>query len=283
MKRAIAKADVLLEALPYLREFSGKAFVIKYGGSLQDRREDEDSFVRDVVFLRTAGIWPVVVHGGGKEIGRAQKKLGIEPRHVQGLRVTDAATMRVAAAVLGRVNHRIVAHLRNQGAMAVGFSGLRGGVVRARRKRVGGVDIGFVGDPSGVFMAPLRLARREGKIVVLSSVGVGPNGELLNINADAVAGVMAAKLRAAKLVLMTDVPGIRGSRGGIFSSITDKRARGLLRSRVVMKGMIPKVRACLNALDYGVGKAHIIDGRLRHSLLLEIFTTRGIGTEITRR
>jgi len=282
MKHAIAKADVLLEALPYLRAFSGKTFVIKFGGSLQEQPGGEESFIQDVLFLRTAGINPVVVHGGGKEISQAQKKLGIETRFVHGLRVTDAKTMRVAARVLGKVNSRMVGRLRKMGAGAAGFSGLRGAVLRARKLKVPGGDLGHVGTPAGFFPAPLRMAQHEGKIPILSSVAVGSNGELYNVNADDAAGALAARLKASKLVLMTDVPGIQDRRGRLISSLKAANAKKLVRTGVISRGMIPKVRACLRALARGVGKAHIVDGRHRHSLLLEIFTTKGVGTEIVR-
>ncbi|MEK7767345.1 MAG: acetylglutamate kinase [bacterium] len=284
MKQAIAKADVLLEALPYLRTFAGQTFVVKYGGSIQDMPGGEESVILDVLLLHTAGIWPVIVHGGGKEISEAQKKLGIAPRFVQGLRVTDARTMKVTAAVLGRINRRIVARLRRHGDHGAGCSGAHGGVVLARKKVLrGGEDLGFVGEVAGFNLAPLRRARRAGRIPILSSVGVGARGALYNINADDVAGALAARLTAAKLILMTDVAGIQDGAGNLLSSITAAQARALIGSGVITKGMIPKVKSCLGALSGGVAKAHVIDGRLRHSLLLEIFTARGVGTEIRLR
>ena len=282
MEHAIAKADVLMEALPYLRAFSGKTFVIKFGGSLQETPGGEESFLQDVLFLHTAGIKPVVVHGGGKEISHAQKRLGIEVKFVHGLRITDARTMKVASMVLGRVNLRMVNRLKKMGAGSAGFSGLRGAVVRAKKKLVKGGDLGFVGTPSGFFVEPIRLAQHEDRIPILSSVAVGGNGELYNVNADDVAGALSARMKAAKLILMTDVPGIQDGRGRLFSSLTRKKALKLIKAGVISRGMIPKVKGCLEALGRGVGKAHIVDGRHRHSLLLEIFTASGIGTEIVR-
>lgn len=282
MQHAIAKADVLLEALPYLRAFAGSTFVIKYGGSIQDMPGGEESVILDILFLHTAGIWPVVIHGGGREISEAQKKSGIAPRFVQGLRVTDAASMRITASVLGRINARIVARLRRHADRGAGFTGARGGgVVRARKMRLpGGEDLGFVGEVSGFDLAPLRRARALGRIPILSSVAVGTRSALFNVNADDVAGALAARLKAAKLILMTDVAGIQDGAGNLLSSITSGQARSLIASGVITRGMIPKVKSCLRALAGGVSKAHVIDGRLRHSLLLEIFTARGVGTEI---
>jgi len=287
MKQAIAKADVLLEALPYLRAFAGKTFVIKYGGSIQDMPGGEESVIQDVLFLHTAGIWPVIIHGGGREISETQKKAGIQPRFVHGLRVTDERTMRLTARVLGRINDRIVRRLEGHGAKGAGFSGRRGGsVVQGRKLILPGAgkddDLGLVGKVKGFNTAPLKKARRGDCIPVLSSVAVGAGGILYNVNADDVAGALAARLKAAKLVLMTDVPGIQDGQGNLQSSLTSGGARSLIESGVITKGMIPKVRSCLAALRAGVGKAHIIDGRLRHSLLLEIFTAKGVGTEIVR-
>lgn len=285
MKHAIAKADVLLDALPYLRAFQGKTFVIKYGGSIQDMPGGEESVMQDVLFLHTTGIWPVIVHGGGKLISEAQKKLGLQPRFVQGLRVTDARTMKVTDAVLGRINRGIVTRLRKLGDRSIGFSGRQGGVVIARKMRLKGAnaheDLGFVGQVSGFKMTTLLRARNDRRIPIFSSVAVGGSA-LYNVNADDVAGALAAKLKAAKLILMTDVPGIQDGQHNLLSSLKASQARALIASGVIVKGMIPKVRSCLSALAAGVGKAHIIDGRLRHSLLLEIFTTRGVGTQIIR-
>lgn len=288
MKHAIAKADVLLEALPYLRSFSGKTFVIKYGGSIQDMPGGEESVVLDVLFLHTAGIRPVVIHGGGKEISEAQKKAGREPRFIQGLRVTDAKSMRLAARVLGGINRRIVRRLDEHGDRGAGFSGgtAASGVVRARKLKLKGAasgeDLGFVGEVAGFNLAPLKRAMAAGRVPILSSVAVGPGGKLYNVNADSVAGALATRLKAAKLILMTDVPGIRDGRGNLLSSMTARMAVGLIESGVISRGMLPKARSCLAALRGGVRKAHIIDGRLRHSLLLEIFTAQGVGTEILR-
>ena len=297
----MAKADVLLEALPYLRAFAGKTFVIKYGGSIQDTPGGEESVVQDVLFLHTAGIWPVVIHGGGREISEAQKKAGLEPKFVAGLRVTNERTMKLTAKVLGRINRRIVKRISVFGAVGAGFSGKAGGgVVRARKMILSGIhrkeDLGFVGDVTGFDVARLMRAKHSdrgrfeanrsagfaGRIPILSSVAVGGKGKLYNVNADDVAGSLAARLKAAKLILMTDVAGIQDGQGNLLSSIKAGQARALIHSGVITRGMIPKVKSCLKALKSGVGKAHIIDGRLRHSLLLEIFTAKGVGTEIIR-
>ena len=284
MKHAIAKADVLLEALPYLRGFRGDTFVIKYGGSIQDTPGGEESVVEDLLFLHAVGIWPVVVHGGGREISEAQKQAGLAPRFVQGLRVTDDRTMALTDRILGRINARIVARLGRFGDDGAGFSGRKGGVLIARKKRLKGVhakdDLGHVGEVVAFNMKPLLRARN--KVPIFSSVAVGRRGELYNVNADDVAAAVAAKLKAAKLVLMTDVPGIQDGSANLVSHLDAAKARALIGSGVISRGMIPKVRACLHALSAGVRKAHIIDGRLRHSLLLEIFTSKGVGTEIVK-
>ena len=287
MKQAMAKADVLLEALPYLRAFAGKTFVIKYGGSIQDTPGGEESVVQDVLFLHTAGIWPVVIHGGGREISEAQKKSGLEPKFVAGLRVTNERTMKLTAKVLGRINRRIVKRISVFGAVGAGFSGKAGGgVVKAKKMVLSGIhrneDLGFVGDVTGFDVGRLMRAKHADRMPVLSSVAVGGKGKLYNVNADDVAGSLAARLKAAKLILMTDVAGIQDGQGNLMSSIKAGQARALIHSGVITRGMIPKVKSCLKALKSGVGKAHIIDGRLRHSLLLEIFTAKGVGTEIIR-
>lgn len=286
MKQAIAKADVLLEAMPYLRAFAGKTFVIKYGGSIQDMPGGEESVVCDILFLQLVGIRPVVIHGGGREISEAQKKRGIQPHFVQGLRVTSPESMRVISGVLGKINRRIVRRLRGHGQRAAGFSGLEGALVRARKLSLSGrwarEDLGRVGEVTGFFLPPLRLAQREDSVPIISSVAVGRDGELYNVNADEVAGALAGRLRAAKLILMTDVSGIQDGSGRLLSSLSSNQARKLIAGGVISRGMIPKVRSCLAALGRGVGKAHIIDGRLRHSMLLEIFTAKGIGTQILK-
>ncbi len=284
MKHAIEKADTLLEALPYLRQFRGQTFVIKYGGSIQDTPGGEESVVEDLLFLHTTGIWPVVVHGGGKEISEAQKETGALPRFVHGLRVTDDRTMAITDRVLGRINARIVARIRRWGDHAAGFSGRTGGAVLVGKKYVvKGDDLGNVGVVTGFRMPPLIRAEQSGRIPIFSSVAVGGKGELYNVNADDAAAALAAKLKAAKLILMTDVPGIMDGRGSLLSTVAAPKARALIRTGVISRGMIPKVKACLTALAGGTGKAHIIDGRLRHSLLLEIFTSTGVGTQIIRR
>lgn len=284
MKHAIAKADTLLEALPYLRQFRGETFVIKYGGSIQDTPGGEESVVEDLLFLHTTGIWPVVVHGGGREISEAQKEIGSIPRFVHGLRVTDDRTMALTDRVLGRINARIVSRIRKWGDHAAGFSGRTGGGVLVGRKyRVTGDDLGNVGVVSGFRMPPLIRAEQAGRIPIFSSVAVGTHGEIYNVNADDAAAALAARLKAAKLILMTDVPGIMDGRGALLSTVTAAKAKALIGSGIISRGMIPKVKACLTALRGGVGKAHIIDGRLRHSLLLEIFTSTGVGTQIVNR
>lgn len=275
---------MLLEALPYLAQFKGQTFVVKYGGSIQDMPGGEESVVQDILFLHTVGIWPVVVHGGGKEISEAQKEAGMEPRFVQGLRVTPPKAMALTDKVLGRINARIVAKLGRFGDHGSGFSGRKGGGVLVGRKvRVkGGEDLGRVGEVVSFNLKPLLRAKAQGKVPIFSSVAVDPRGGLFNVNADDAAGALAGKLKAAKLILMTDVAGIQGGAGTLLTSLTPTKARALIGSGIISRGMIPKVRSCLKALGAGVKKAHIIDGRLRHGLLLEIFTASGVGTEIVR-
>lgn len=282
------RAQVLVEALPYIRSFSGKSFVIKYGGSAMVDPALQQQVMTDVVLLKYVGLHPVIVHGGGGRISQWMERLGMEPRFVAGLRVTDAETMRLAQMVLaGNVNQEIVALINRLGGRAVGLSGADGELIVARKRRLPGqedVDLGYVGEVERVNAGLIHLLEEQGYIPVISSIGVGPEGEPYNINADTVAGAVAAAIRADKLILLTDVRGVLedpADPGTLMSTLSLEEARRLVKGPQVRGGMIPKLEACIQALEGGVPRAHIIDGRRPHALLLELFTDRGIGTMVT--
>jgi acetylglutamate kinase len=286
MERMIQRAEVLLEALPYLQAFQGKTLVIKYGGAAMEKADLKEQFARDVLLLRLIGIRPVIVHGGGPQIGALMKRLGKEPHFVGGMRVTDPETMEIVEMMLGgKINKEIVGLINMHGAHAVGLSGKDGNLLRARRrmhKMPDGstVDLGLVGDVEAVNGDMIRLLVGAGHIPVIAPIGVGAQGETYNINADLVAGDVAAALRAEKLIHLTDVQGINGEDGKLISRLTKREAERLIKSNVIDGGMLPKVESSLKALEGGAAKAHIIDGRIPHAVLLEVFTHEGIGTEI---
>ncbi|HSE95721.1 MAG TPA: acetylglutamate kinase [Methylomirabilota bacterium] len=286
MDRLIERAATLMEALPYIRAFSGKTLVIKYGGSAMENPHLMEGFARDIILLKYVGMHPVVVHGGGPQIGALMKRLGKEPRFVGGMRVTDEETMEIVEMVLvGRINREIVGLINHHGGRAVGLSGKDGNLIRARRmthRTAAGeeVDIGLVGEVETVNPEPIRLLEDHGYIPVIAPVGVGADGQTFNINADLVAGEVAAALRAEKLIHLTDVEGIRGPGGDFISTLSEAEARRLVASGVIDGGMRPKVDSALRALAAGTAKAHILDGRIPHVILLELFTKEGIGTEI---
>jgi len=280
----IEKADVLLEALPYIRRFAGKVMVVKYGGHAMENEELKDSFAQDVVLLKYVGMHPVIVHGGGPQIDAALKAQGVASRFVRGMRVTDAATMDVVEQVLvGKINKEIVALLNRHGGRAVGLSGKDGELVVAR-KRPGADDLGLVGEVVGV--NPRVIDALEGFIPVIAPTAAGADSQTYNINADVVAGKIAEALRAEKLILLTDVEGVRARDGALLDTLTADTAGELIADGTIAEGMIPKVECCIEALRGGVKQAHVIDGRVRHALLLEVLTSRGVGTELvpaTRR
>jgi len=280
----IEKADVLLEALPYIRRFAGKVMVVKYGGHAMENEELKDSFAQDVVLLKYVGMHPVIVHGGGPQIDAALKAQGVATRFVRGMRVTDAATMDVVEQVLvGKINKEIVALLNRHGGRAVGLSGKDGELVVAR-KRPGADDLGLVGEVVGV--NPRVIDALEGFIPAIAPTAAGADGQTYNINADVVAGKIAEALRAEKLILLTDVEGVRARDGTLLDTLTADTAVELIADGTIAEGMIPKVECCVEALRGGVKQAHVIDGRVRHALLLEVLTSRGVGTELvpaTRR
>jgi acetylglutamate kinase len=289
MREPIEKANVLIEALPYIRSFYGKTFVIKYGGSAQVDEALKRAFAEDVVLLSFIGIRPVIVHGGGPMISATMERMGKKPAFVHGHRVTDPETMDIVEMVLGGlVNKQIVSLINGQGGRAVGLSGKDGGLIEAKRKKVKApagdeeIDIGLVGQVSSVHPEVLENLEREGFIPVISPVGVGPKGETLNINADDMAAAVSAALKAEKLIFLTDVPGIKDRSEKVIPTLTAARAARLIADGTIKGGMLPKVGASINALKEGIKKAHIIDGRMPHSLLLEIFTREGIGTEIKK-
>jgi acetylglutamate kinase len=287
----VEKAAVLVEALPYIKKFRGKTVVIKYGGHAMEEARLAEGFCRDLVLLKYVGLNPVVVHGGGPQIGQLLERLGVPSRFVAGMRVTDDETMRVVEMVLaGQVNKELVRLINNTGGRAVGLTGKDGAMVTARRvgqlnaARPGQpeewVDAGRVGE---VISVDARLVERllgEDFIPVVAPLAVDESGETVNVNADPFAAKLAAQMRAEKLVLLTDVRGVRGADGELCSTLTSGQAKALIKSGVIEGGMIPKVRFGLGALADGVNKVHIVDGRLDHAVLLEIFTDRGIGTEL---
>ena len=281
-----ARVDVLLEALPYIREFRGKSVVIKYGGAAMEQADLKEPFALDVILLHLVGINPIIVHGGGPQIGALMKKLGKEPKFIGGMRVTDAETVEIVEMVLvGKINKEIVGLINLHGGRAVGLSGKDGDLLRARKRlhrTASGeeVDIGLVGAVEHVNAEPIRLLEDQGFVPVIAPVGVGSRGETYNINADLVAGEVAAALGAEKLIHLTDVQGIKGTDGRLISTLSRKEAEGLMQSGVIDGGMLPKVESALRALEGGTAKAHIIDGRVPHAILLELFTREGVGTEI---
>ena len=276
----VEKADVLLEALPYIRNFAGKVLVIKYGGHAMGEADLKDSFAQDMALLKYVGMHPVIVHGGGPQIDAQLKKSGIEPRFVRGLRVTDAATMDVVEMVLvGKINKEIVALLNRHGGNAVGLSGKDGELVVARKSR--SEVLGFVGDVVGVNARVIESL--QGFIPVIAPTAADTEGVTYNINADVVAGKVAEALHAEKLILLTDVEGVKSRDGALIDTLQADAAQDMIRDGTIAGGMIPKVECCLEALRGGVKQAHIIDGRVRHAVLLEILTSRGVGTELLPR
>ncbi len=288
LQEYIDKAAVLIEALPYIQTFRGKVVVVKYGGSTMSVPGQADTVLKDIVFMESVGMKPVVVHGGGPAISRRLGELGIESERVNGLRVTDKATMRVVEEVLfGEVNAGIAAAIQSLGGRTVGVSAKGSGVMHVRkhmaRTAEGMVDIGFVGEVERIDPAPLFDFIGSGKIPVVAPIGCGALGESYNVNADTAAGEIAAALQAEKLVFLTDVKGILkdpSDETTLLSTVHVKDVKGLSREGIVAGGMIPKVNACVKSVKAGVRKTHIIDGRIPHAMLLEFFTDEGIGTQI---
>jgi acetylglutamate kinase len=292
MKKLIEKANTLMEALPYIQRFSGKTFVIKYGGHAMADEKLKESFALDVILLKSLGINTVIIHGGGPQINETLKRYGIVSEFVRGMRVTDAETMRVVEMVLaGHVNKEVVGYLNQHGGRAVGLSGKDGTLLLSKKllQEVKGddgsvelIDIGFVGDVVKVNTDLITALEKGRYIPVIAPIGVGLEGESYNINADLVAGRVAAALNAEKLILLTDINGVKDNNGTLLESLSVAELHRLIGEDAITGGMIPKVVCCADALNDGVKKAHIIDGRVPHAVLLEIFTDIGIGTEITK-
>ena len=294
MEEAIRKAQTLIEALPYIRAFRGKVFVVKFGGAAMEVPATLESVLGDVLFLGAVGIRPVLVHGGGPEITREMKARKIEPRFVRGHRLTDEATLRIVQDVLAnRINAGICKRLEQLGGRPVAFANPAQGALRARRRltkiqtpdgRTEEIDLGLVGDMVGIAESQFRTALEADLVPVVAPLALGENGETLNVNADMVASCVAAGLRAEKAVFLTDTRGIMTDpkdAGSFADTLTEAQIDDLVRRGVIDGGMLPKVEACLTALKAGVRKTHIIDGRVQHALLLEIFTDKGVGTQIT--
>ena len=291
VKKSVERADILIEALPYIRRFYGKTIVIKYGGHAMVDEELKDSFARDVVMMKYIGINPVVIHGGGPQIGSFLKKLGKHSTFVQGMRVTDEETMDIVEMVLvGKVNKEIVGLINRHGGTAVGLSGKDANLIRAEKYYLSAekvkdtppeiIDIGLVGKVTQINAGIIRSMTADNVIPVIAPTGVGDRGETYNINADLVAGAVAAALAAEKLILLTDVPGVLNRQGELIQAMDERTTRTMIEDGTIAGGMFPKVKCCLKSLKAGVKKAHIVDGRLKHTILLEMFTDQGIGTEI---
>lgn len=288
-KQWLRAARTITEALPFMRRYAGRTVVIKYGGSAMGDAELAGLFASDIALMKQVGIHPVVVHGGGPQIGQMLERLKIKSEFIDGLRVTDAATVEVVEMVLsGSINKQIVSAINAAGGTAIGISGKDGNLIRAKRlsrtqrdensniERV--LDLGFVGEPETIDPSPLVALKQSGMIPVIAPIGVGAEGETYNINADTVAGAIAAALGAARLLLLTDVTGVLDKQGELVPELTVEQTHALRQDGTVSGGMIPKLETCVNAVENGVDAAVILDGRVPHSLLLEIFTDRGIGT-----
>ncbi len=281
MKKDIQKIKVLFEALPYIRRFYGKTVVVKYGGSAMAEDELKRSFARDVVLMKYVGINPVIVHGGGAQIGSYLAKLGKETRFVKGIRVTDEETMDVVEMVLvGKINKEIVGLINYYGGKAVGLGGKDGGLIKAKKLKIRGAEMGLAGDVDTINPAVIKTLDDGDFIPVIAPVGGGENGLSYNINADIVAGKIAAALKAEKLILLTDVKGVLDRDKLLIPLLSLAQTRKLITGKVVSGGMIPKLKCCIEAVASGVSAAHIIDGRVEHAVLLEVFTDSGIGTAI---
>ena len=291
MKNPVDKANVLIEALPYIRRLYDKTIVIKYGGSTMEEDRLKRSFAQDVVLLKYIGIHPVIVHGGGPQIGNLLTKIGKKSQFIEGMRVTDGETMDVVEMVLvGKVNKEIVSLINQEGGKAVGLSGKDGRLIVAKKLKLTKsrgkdeapdiIDLGMVGEVQTVNPGVIQALEKENFIPVIAPVGVGEKGETYNINADLVAGKVASALKAEKLILLTDVEGVKDKNKRLIPTLNPRQAKQLMAQKVISSGMIPKVNCCLDALEEGVTKTHIIDGRVEHTILLEIFTDVGIGTQI---
>jgi len=291
---AVQVASVLSRALPYIQRFSGATIVIKYGGNAMENEELKNSFARDVVLMKLVGINPIVVHGGGPQIGDLLARLNIESHFVDGMRVTDSQTMDVVEMVLGgKVNKEIVALINNNGGKAIGLTGKDANLIRAKKltidqaspevQRPEIIDIGHVGEVTNIDASVINMLTQSDMIPVIAPIGVGENGESYNINADLVAGKVAEELNAEKLILLTNIAGLQDKAGNVLTGLSTEQVDGLIADGTIYGGMLPKIGCALEAVKSGVKSAHIIDGRVSHSTLLEIFTDEGVGTLITNK
>ena len=285
----LSKAEVLIEALPYFQRYAGRTFVVKYGGHAMGNKQAARDFAEDIVLLKAVGINPVVVHGGGPQIGEMLNRLGVESTFVDGLRVTDAATAKIAEMVLsGGINKELVGWLANAGGKALGLSGKDGGLVKARKVTrttrdpesliESVVDLGFVGEPAEVDTSVIDTAVAAGMIPIIAPIAPGEDGETYNINADTMAGAIAAALGAARLFLLTDVAGVLDGDGQLLTDLTPADIAKLREEGVIKGGMVPKLETCVSAVESGCEAAVVLDGRVGHAMLLEFFTARGAGT-----
>lgn len=285
-------ADILIESLPYIRRFSGMTIVIKYGGHAMADEQLKVDFAKDITLLKFIGLKPVVVHGGGPQINQVLDQMGIRSQFVRGMRLTDAPTMDVVEMVLGgKVNKAIVAQINRQGGKAVGLSGKDGGLIVAKKMQIMYqedenkppeiIDPGLVGEVTHINPAIINTLTSQGFIPIIAPIGAGENGETYNINADLVAAAIAKALNARRLILLTDVNGVLDTSGNLIPSISVGDVDRLVREKIISGGMIPKIECALDAVRQGVKKVHIINGKQRHSLILELFTDKGIGTEVT--
>ncbi len=284
LKEAIKKSDVLIEALPYIRKFSGKVIVIKYGGAAVDERGLDPGVLEDIIFMKYAGMYPVIVHGGGPYISRMMKSSGIEPKFIHGRRVTDSHSIQIIDRALYSINRKIVHELKAMGARAFGLSGKENNLIRVRKMKAE-YDLGFVGEVTSVDTTVVKRLVRDNIIPVVYPLGTGRDGNVYNVNADDVASEIAVALNAEKFVLLTNVRGIMRDKkdpGTLFHTLRAGEVEKLIKRKVIDSGMIPKARACINAIKGGVRKSHILDAGITHAVLLEIFTDQGIGTEIVK-
>lgn len=284
MREAIKKSEVLIEALPYIKKFFEKVVVIKYGGAAVDEKGIDESVLEDIVFMNYAGMRPILVHGGGPLISKFMKKAGIEPKFVAGRRVTDKESIYIIDKALHTINQQIVKTLKCLGAKAFGLSGLENSLIKVKKLKAE-IDLGFVGEVTSVDTTVVKQLIEDNIIPVIYPLGIGRDRNLYNVNADDVASEIAVALKAEKFVLLTNVRGVMKDKDNpktLYNTLTVKEVGALMKKKVIYGGMIPKVTSCVNAINGGVKKAHILDAGMPHALLLEIFTDKGIGTEIVK-
>ena len=283
MEEILSKAEVLIEALPYIQRFNRKIIVVKYGGSAMSSEELQKNVIKDVTLLKLVGFKPIIVHGGGKEISKWVEKIGKEPEFINGLRVTDGETMEIAEMVLSKVNKSLVSMMQKVGLKAVGISGKDGGLFTVKKRLPGGKDIGYVGEITKVDTEVIDALVDQDFIPVIAPIGVSEEYEDYNINADDAACAVATALKAEKLVFLTDIEGVfidPTDKSTLISEMDIHEAKDIIEKGVVGGGMLPKLNNCIDAIEHGVSRVHILDGRIPHCLLLEIFTNKGVGTAI---